>query len=123
MIFSKNNKTRSSRKRSRGKRIFKKRNIIGGGFSIYVICMISHHPNQNQTQIFNVNPTDTIHSLSLQIQNWCKVYAMNQDIYFNNKKLNAADTIQGAGITQNSTIQLKYSDVTIQPPAGSNCTW
>jgi len=111
MFFSKNNKTRSSRKRSRGKRSSKKTNMKGGGFPINVNY-------QGHTTKLDVNPSDTIMSLATKIQNWCGLYAPNQDIIFNGRELSFQNTIQDSGIIPNSTIQVYVSQVTIQPPSG-----
>jgi len=111
MLCSRNNKTRSSRKRLMVKRISKKRNIKVGGFLINVNF-------QGHTTKIDVNPNDTINRLATKIQNWCGVYAPNQDIIFNGQELSFQDTIQASGITPNSTIQVNVSEVCIQPPSG-----
>ena len=110
MLFSKKYNTRSSRKRSMGKRISKKRNMIGGDFPINVNF-------QGQTITFNVHPDDWISSLAWKIEDWSKkVRAHNLDIYFNGNLLNFLTTIQYNEITHNSTIVVKEKDVGIMPP-------
>ena len=109
MVTSKKNKTRSSLMRSKGRRSYKIKNIKGGGFMINVNF-------QGRTTKLDVNPNDTIMSLATKIQNWCGLYAPNQDIIFNGQELSFQNTIQGAGITSNSTVQVRMSAVTIQPP-------
>ena len=110
MLFSKKYNTRSSRKRSMGKRISKKRNMIGGDFPINVNF-------QGQTITFNVHPNDWISSLAWKIEDWSKkVRAHNLDIYFNGNLLNFLTTIQYNEITHNSTIVVKEKDVGIMPP-------
>jgi hypothetical protein len=109
MVTSKKNKTRSSLMRSKGRRSYKTKNIKGGGFMINVNF-------QGRTTKLDVNPNDTIMSLATKIQNWCGLYAPNQDIIFNGQELSFQNTIQGSGITPNSTVQVRMSDVTIQPP-------
>ena len=111
MLFSKKYNTRSSRKRSMGKSISKKRNMIGGAFPINVNF-------QGQTTTFNVNPKDQIISLAYKIQNWSKSYAPNLMIYFDGELLSFQTTIREAGITQNSTIVVKVDYNGIQPPSG-----
>ena len=110
MVTSKKNKTRSSLMRSKGRRSYKTKNIKGGGFIINVNF-------QGRTKTFDVNPGDTIGSLAAKIQNWCGLYAPNQDIMFNGQELSFLNTIQGSGITPNSTVQVRMSEVTIQPPS------
>jgi hypothetical protein len=108
MLFSKKYNTRSSRKRSMGKRISKKRNMIGGDFPINVNF-------QGQTITFSVNPDYRIGSLAWKIEDWSKK-AHNLDIYFNGNLLKTYTTIQDNGITQNSTIVAKEKDVGIMSP-------
>jgi hypothetical protein len=112
MFFSKNNKTRSSRKRSRGKMISKKRNMMRGGSNVFVKDV------NGTTKQINISMNDTVLKLCDEVEdNFPNIRASEVSIIFAGRKLDPFRTLAEYSIQPDAIIyfvkkpSVKHSNV------------
>jgi large subunit ribosomal protein L40e len=110
MFFSKKNKTRSSRMRSEGRRTSKKRNMMRGGFNIFIRDAL------DRTISMDVESTTTIFSIKSKIQDRFYIDPSKQVLTFWPNRLADDQTVGGAGIKKDNEIRLL---ILVDCPLGS----
>ena len=100
MLFSKKYNTRSSRKRSMGKRISKKRNMMRGGSYVFVKDV------SGKSKQINISMSDTVLQLCEAVEdNFPDIRAWEVSIIFAGKKLDDLDrTLADYNIQKESTL-------------------
>jgi len=116
MVNSKKNKTRSSQMRSKGRRSYKSKNIMNGGFTVYVKDM------SNNTYQINIDSSDTISTLKDKVQNITGISTLQQRLIFAGRNLGEGhnwrnSTLGDYNIRPDSTIHL------VVAAASSPSTW
>ena len=107
MLFSKNNNSRSSGMRSMGKRVSKKRYMMGRG-QLQLPFYVKLPDGQGTYKIIDIYPDDTIARVKRVIKNTIFRASCELDLVFNNRVLDDDRTVAYYNIKKDSELELIY---------------